>query len=788
MMANGRTRERFDDDWRFYLGDIDMPPTVKAGQMGGLADVVEQKRKTGDAVAFTDRRTRLKVDPDRWPAVSLPHDFLVDLPFVNDKKLVTHGFKPHGVGFYRKVFALPPRDAGRSVVLEFDGIYRNSSVWLNGHHLADHESGYTSFRVDISDAARYGEEGLNCVLVRVDARADEGWWYEGGGIYRHAWLTKANPVRVGQWGTRITTPRVGARAAEVRVETTVVNGTGKDAQVTVETVVVDAGGRRVATGRTTVAAVAAGTAVAAQRFSVSRPRLWSLEHPNLYRALTTLSIGGKAVDAYATTFGIRTIRFDPTRGFFLNGVHTAVKGTCNHQDFAGVGVALPDSIHEYKIKVLKGMGCNAYRCAHHPPAPELLDACDRLGMLVLDENRRLDSSPRGLADLDAMILRDRNHPSVFVWGMENEEKLEGTPMGARILSTLVRRARLLDPTRPTIAAQNHGHVRMYQGLTGLAGFNYGHNNDKDLAYHRANPDQPVFPTESNATCSTRGEYENDPKQGFTNAYGDTMATPPWPWNDQFEKAWSKYLADPALFGVFVWAGFDYRGEPTPFGWPNVTTQYGILDACGFPKDAGEYHRVMFSDRPAIHLMPHWTWPGREGKEIKVWILANLEWVELRLNGRYLGGRLVKSGFHVEFMVKYEPGELKATGYRGGRAVVETVVSTTGRPAALRLEPDRTKMKPDGRDAVPIRIAVVDSAGRVCPTADPLVRFKVSGPSRIIGVGNGHPASHEPDVASYRRAFHGRCLAIVQSEGRKGRVLFSARSAGLKSARCLIRAV
>jgi len=786
-MEMGRKRERFDSGWKFFLGDIDVPPTVKAGQMGGLADVVPKTRKAGDAVAFTDRRTKLKVDPDRWPMVTLPHDFLVNQDFVNDRSLVTHGFKPHGVGFYRKVFALPREDAGRSVVLEFDGIYRASSVWLNGHHLADHESGYTSFHVDISDAARYGDEGLNCVLVRVDARADEGWWYEGGGIYRHAWLTKAGTVRVARWGTRITTPKVGVRTAEVRVETTVVNGTGRDVPVTVETVLVDATGRRVATGRATVGVGAAGTAVAAQRIAVSRPRLWSLETPNLYRALTTLRVGGKSVDSYSTTFGVRTLRFDPARGFFLNGVHTPIKGTCNHQDFAGVGVALPDSIHEYKIKVLKGMGCNAYRCAHNPPAPELLDACDRLGMLVLDENRMLDSSARGLSDLDSMIRRDRNHPSVFVWGMENEEKLEGTPMGARILSTLVCRARRLDPTRPTIAAQNHGHVRMYQGLTGLAGFNYGHNNDKDLAYHRANPDQPIFPTESNATCSTRGEYANDKKRGFTNAYGDTMATPPWPWNDQFEKAWSRYIAEPALFGVFVWAGFDYRGEPTPYGWPNVTTQYGILDACGFPKDAGEYHRVMWADRPAIHVMPHWTWPGREGKEIKVWVFANTERVTLELNGRLLGDRAVDPGRHAEFLVPYAPGRLVAAGYNRGVRVVVKAVETAGRPAEIRLDPDRTRIRPDGRDAVPVRVAVVDSAGRVCPAADDLVRFVVSGPGRIIGVGNGHPASHEPDTAPRRRAFNGLCLAIVQSAGRKGRITLTVRAAGLRTGRAIIGA-
>jgi beta-galactosidase len=406
-------------------------------------------------------------------------------------------------------------------------------------------------------------------------------------------------------------------------------------------------------------------------------------------------------------------------------------------------------------------------------------------MMVLDENRRLDSSDRGLSDLESMLYRDRNHPSVIIWGMENEESLEGTPIGRRVIDRLVRRTRRIDPTRPTTASQNHGHVWEYTGKTTLAGFNYG-NGGKDVAYHLKHPGQPVIGTETNATPTTRGIYADDKKRGYVNAYGTTISPPPYQWNTGFETSWQAYLKHPFLTGVFIWSGFDYRGEPSPYKWPCVNSHYGVIDTAGFPKDGYYYHKAMFSSEPVLHLIPHWTWPGREGREIKVWVLTNLERVELRLNGRYLGGQQVPAGSHAEFMVRYEPGELKATGYREGRVVAETVVATCGRPAAIRVEPDRTKMEPDGHDAVPIRIAVVDSAGRIVPTAGPLVRFAVSGPSLILGVGNGNPSSHEPDKAERRRAFNGLCLAIVQSVGKKGKVVFTARSAGLRPARCGIK--
>ena len=797
-----RTRELFDGGWRFQRGDLAIGDTVKAGMLGGLADAMARKKGKHLVVAFVDRGSKVKTDPEKWREVTVPHDWVVEGPFEKMED-GTHGYRPRGTGFYRKVFSLPAGDRGKRLILEFDGIFRRSTIWVNGHHLLDHRSGYTSFQVDITDVARCGKEGPNCVLVRVDARDTEGWWYEGAGIYRHVWLVKTGMVRVGQWGTFVSTPRVSEKRAQIRVETTVLNGFKAAVSVRVRSTVVDGSGKRVASQETPVSIAGDGRSVLVQTVAVRNPRLWSPDSPAMYQLLTEVkaggsaprgrdlarfSTGGKPVDRYTTPFGIRTIRFDADRGLFVNGVHTPVKGTCNHQDFAGVGVALPDSLHEYKIKVLKGMGSNAYRCAHHPPAPELLDACDRLGMLVMDENRKLTSAKEGLEDLESMILRDRNHPSVFIWGMENEEPLEGTPMGARILDTLVRRSHQLDPTRLTTAAQNHGHVEGgYSAKVDVKGFNYGHNGDKDMKSRPHHPGKPVMATESNATYSTRGIYADLPGKGYATAYGTNVWKPPYEWNTGFFIPWQAYLRNPLLTGVFVWAGFDYRGEPGPYNWPCVVTNFGVIDLCGFPKDGYWHHRAMWSSEPVLHLMPHWNHQGKEGREIKVWALTNLERVDLFLNGRPLGSREILRGGYGEWVVPYEAGTLSATGWKGGRNVVETAIATTGQVKFLALVPDRNKIRADGRDAVPVRINMVDEDGRVVPTACVPIRFRVSGPARIIGVGNGDPASHEPEKGDRVRSFNGHGLAILQSTGNKGRIILSAAMAGGGKTRVEIRA-
>ena len=804
-----RIRESFDDGWRFMRGDINVPESVKSGMLGGLADAVARKGGKHLVIAFVDRGMKQATDPEKWPEVTLPHDWVVEGPF-DRKDNPTHGYRPRGIGHYRKVFGLPGNWDGRKVSLEFDGVFRNCTVWVNGHRMLEHRSGYTGFSVDITDVARYGKEGPNCVLVRVDARDTEGWWYEGGGIYRHTWLVAADRIHVAKWGTFVTTPVVAAKCAAIRVETTVLNETKAGAKAEVRTTIVDRRGRKVAAASSRTVIPAEGRTVVVQQVKVRRPALWSPDTPSLYRALTEVRAGGRKTDDCATTFGIRTIRFDADRGLFVNGMHTPVKGTCNHQDFAGVGVALPDSLHEYKIKVLKGMGCNAYRCAHSPHAPELLDACDRLGMLVMDENRKLASTPDELADLESLILRDRNHPSVFIWSLENEEPLEGTVMGARIVDSLVRLAHRLDPTRPTTGAQNHGHFEGgYSAKLDVKGYNYGHNWDRDVDYHRVHPEKPVTATESNATTTTRGIYDDIPAKGYANAYGTNVWQPPYTWNTGLFIPWQSYLKHPFLTGVFVWTGFDYRGEPTPYKWPAVITNYGNIDLCGFPKDGYWHHKAMWSKEPVLHLMPHWNRPatdvarpgrpaGRHGEgalvsrcvngrgEVKVWALTNVDRVDLSLNGRDLGTRVIPRGGYGEWFVRWEPGTLRATGWKGGRMVTERVVETTGPAVALKVEPDRMGAKADGRDAVPVRISAVDARGRTVPDACPSVRFSVSGPARSIGVGNGDPSCHDPEKGDRVRAFNGLCLAILQSTGRRGRVTLTARATGLKTGHAAIK--
>ncbi len=791
-MGDMRTRERFDADWRFHRGDIRVPDAVKSGVIGGLADVVKRGGGEHTKVAFMDREMRAETDPDTWPVVALPHDYVVEGKIARNEGDRNQGFLARGTGFYRKVFVLPEQDRDRKITLEFDGIFRNARIWVNGHHLLDHPSGYTSFTVDITDVARFGDEGPTCVLVRVDASEPEGWWYEGGGIYRHVWLTKTSRVHVGHWGTYVTTPVVTAGRATVRVETTVVNETAGAVRPVVETVIVDAQGKRVATGWKPVALAADGRGVTVQSLTVAKPRLWSPENPVLYQARTTVKVGGKVVDTYETVFGIRTIKWT-LDGFFLNGSLTPLKGMCNHQDFAGVGVALPDSLHEYKIKVLKGMGANAYRCAHHPPAPELLEACDRLGMMVMDENRKLRSSETGLADLDALLYRDRNHPSVIVWSMENEEHLEGTAMGARILRRLARRARQVDPTRPTTAAMNHGWwTGGYADQVDIVGFNYGENSvsnsnvtedHRDLKYHREHPGRRLVGTETNSTTTTRGIYADDPKRGYLNAYGTTIPG----WTVNFEVAWRTYLRNPFLTGIFTWTGFDYRGEPTPYGWPCVNSHFGVLDTCGFPKDGSWFYRAMWRSEPLLHVFPHWNWKGREGKPVKVTAFTNVDRVDLYLNGKLQGSGEVPLATRVEWDVPFAPGELVAVGLRKGKPVIMTVVATTGPAAAIRLDPDRGVIAADGRDAVPVRVSITDELGRVAPTADDLVKFSVAGPAKIIGVGNGNPSDHAPDKAEQRKAFNGYCLVILQSTGKRGTIRLLARARGLKTARILLRA-
>jgi beta-galactosidase len=774
----GRERLLLDFGWRFHFGHAD-DPTKDFGFGGGRSGNFQKTGRFLPAcgVAFDD---------SDWQPLDLPHDWAVELPFENDPALSSKGFYPLGrtypatsVGWYRRVFELPTCDAGKRISLEFDGAYRESMVVFNGFYIGQHSGGYDPFSFDVTDFAAPG--GPNVLLVRVDATLSDGWFYEGAGIYRHVWLVKTNPVHVKQWGTFVRTQvRPGEATVLIRTE---VENQSKGAQATrVISTLLDPSGKVVGKAATTPASIPEWEDhTYEQQVVVMRPALWSLEERNLYRLVSEVEAGGKVVDRDETRFGIRTTEFDPEKGFFLNGKSVKVKGTCNHQDHAGLGAALPDAVQYYRVRKLQEMGCNAYRTSHNPPTPELLDACDELGMLVLDETRMMSSNPEGLSQFADLVRRDRNHPSVFMWSMGNEESEANTEKGLHILTSMKRIATLYDGTRPVSLAP----IRAI-GIGGLVesdvmGYNYM--DPAAEAYHKEHPKIPVIGTENVSAVGTRGIYITDPAKGYVGSYDPYTTTG----RASAEGWWSFCDARPWLAGGFVWTGFDYRGEPSPYEWPNISSQYGIIDTCGFPKDAFYYYRSWWTSQPVLHLFPHWNWPGMEGQEIAVWVYSNLEKVELFLNGRSLGAKDMKKDSHLAWIVKYAPGTIEARGYRGGKQVMTAKRETTGPAAKLVMDADRKEVSADGEDVAMFAVEIHDAQGRVVPIADNEVAFRVSGEGKLIGVGNGDPTDHESDKGAARKAFSGLCMAIVQAMKVAGRITVEATSPGLAAASATITA-
>jgi beta-galactosidase len=725
-----RQRLLADFGWHFHLGN----------EWG----IGQNLAKAGSGMG----PARLEFSDASWRRVDLPHDWAAELPF-DPKADGAHGFKALGyafpensVGWYRRTFELDKADQGRRLWLEFDGVFRDSMVFVNGWFMGRHESGYGSFRYDISDVAHYG--GKNVVAVRVNASQFEGWFYEGAGIYRHVWLVKTSPVAVAPDGVFVYSrfkDKVPVGPAEIHIETRLVNTERAAARTKVTWKIIAPSGRTVAKAQQSANFATRGSVEVEQTTRVDAPELWAPETPRLYKLETSVASAGKIVDRVTTEFGIRTVAFDANTGFLLNGKPYVIRGTCNHQDHAGVGTALPDRLQYFRVARLKQMGSNAYRTAHNPPTPELLQACDRLGMLVMDENRLLGSDPTHLRWLEDLIRRDRNHPSVVIWSLANEEwSVQGTPAGARVAATMQDTVRRLDPTRPvTYNAPVGNDFSGINGIIDVRGWSYHVGPDMD-AYHAAHPEQPNVGSEQGSTVSTRGIYVDDPARGYVSAYDEHAMS----WSNTAKDWWSFFDARPWLSGGFVWTGFDYRGEPTPYGWPCISSHFGVFDTCGFPKDNFWYYQSWWTDPPVLHLLPHWNWPGHEGKELDVRALSNCEEVELLLDGRSLGRQTMKRNSELGWKVAYRPGTLSAKGFRSGRVVVQTSVATTGAPAALRLGADRTTIDADGRDLTVVAVSVIDAQGRVVPTAGNGIVFKIDGPGRILGVGNGDPSSHEPD--------------------------------------------
>jgi beta-galactosidase len=782
--AAGRERLNFDRGWRFHFGHASDPAKdfhygngedlQKVGGAGDGADPTKAAKLSGPG--------QLRYDDSAWQPVTLPHDWAVALPF-DEKGGKNQGYKPLGrafpetsIGWYRRVFSVPKTDEGRRIVVEFDGVFRDAQVWINGCRIARHESGYTGFRADLTDYLNYGID--NVLLVRVDATQSEGWFYEGAGIYRHVWLTKTAPLHIVADGVQVLTD-IRENSADVTANIELIAESERaDASCQVESVIFDLAGREVARGAADTVSVAAWqTKTHTQRLTVASPKLWSPESPALYKLVATLRSGGAVIDVVETTFGFRTLRFDADKGFFLNGKHVLIKGVCCHQDHAGVGAAVPDALQVFRIKRLQEMGANAYRSSHNAPTAELLDACDRLGMLVMDENREPGSTPAAIARMEALVRRDRNRPSVFMWSIANEEKfIQGSDTGARIGAAMKRSILALDPTRPITAAMNGGHGKGFTEIVDVEGFNYFEQHID--AFQQAHPGHPIVGAEVGSAIATRGVYATDKERVFiADLAGEKVR-----WGKTPEEWWTFYTARPFLAGGFVWTGFDYRGEPTPYAWPAISSQFGILDTCGFPKDGFYYYRAWWRDEPSIHLAPHWNWSGREGQEIDVRCFTNCEEVELFLNGRSLGRQSVKPKTSPTWKVRYEPGTLSAKGFRAGREIISIQNETAGAAAKVTLTPDRVDLRADEEDVAVVTVAIRDAAGRLVPTADHRVSFEVTSNGRIIGVGNGNPGSHEPDQASERRAFNGLCQVIVQTTSQAGPLTLTAKATGLEPAR------
>lgn len=781
-----REIRRIRDGWAFHRGDL------APGDAG---------RASGQSAGFDVGACGFAFDDSSWERVRIPHDFVVEGSFqktdpATGASLVNHGFLAGDVAWYRRRFPIPAELGAGRLYLVFDGVYRESSVYLNHFFLGRHASGYTSFLYDITDFARYGEENL--LAVRVDARRHEGWWYEGGGIYRHVRLLHGASVHTPPWGTLVTTESAPpGRPATLLVGSEVWNASAVERTVRVRAVVAEPGtAGRAATGEDSVAGQSVSEELALrpwqrriveQRVQVLDPRLWSVANPNLYRLYSRIEEGGDCVDESVTRFGIRTFRFDPEDGFFLNDEPLKLRGACCHQDHGGVGIAVPDRLQEYRVRKLKELGCNAYRSAHHAPSPALLDVCDRLGMLVMDETRLTCSCPECRADLRSIVRRDRNHPSVILWSLGNEEtRIQQRPEAARILSTLKGEVREQDPSRPvTLAVCMYDGTRRFDDVSTIEpaasvldvmGFNYAPTAWAE--YHRRNPNHPMVITEASSSLRTRGARLTDPQS--CTVFGPNPDDPNPLWG---EKQWRQVAESRFISGAFVWTGFDYRGEPTPYGWPATLSQFGIMDVCGFPKDNYFYYKAWWQREPVLHLFAVAPESGEGEVTRKVFCYTNCEEVELFRGDSSLGRLQVEPNWFVQWDgVTGADWQLRAEGYVGGHVRCHAALPYAGPPARIELAPHRPKIAADDEDVAVVTVRVCDEEGRTAPAASHRVNFRVHGPGRLLGVANGDPACHDSDTEPYRRVYRGLCQAIVQSCGTAGTIILSAWADGLAPGR------
>ena len=766
-----REQMLFDFGWRFAFGH-GTDPAKDFGFGIGQADFA----KTGDF-----KISKKGFDDTGWRPVDLPHDWAVELPYVDDEggegdsRLRSHGYKPLGrrypdtsVGWYRRTFDIPESDLGRRIWIEFDGALRDIVVLVNGCFVGRNDNGYAPFRFDLTDFLVYG--GENHVVVRADAAFGDGWFYEGAGLYRHVWLTKMHPVHLGKWESVVrSTVKDGAAALELvgMVE----NDGAQAVEAMLDWTILDTAGRTVAQARSPARSVApSGSADCRASAAIADPALWSPDTPNLYTAIVKVIVDGAPSDGERISFGVRTTRFDAAKGFFLNGKPLKIQGTCNHHDHAGVGAAVPDRLQWFRLGILRDMGCNAVRTSHNMPTPEWVEACDRMGMMMMCETRQMSSNEEGMKQLDLMVKRYRNSPSIIIWSIGNEEWLlqqgDMAKQGARIAASMVRRCHELDPSRVVSAAVNGNNEQGVSDPLDIIGFNYNRQFPDD--FHKKHPERPVFGSETSSAICTRGEYSSDPERNTVNCYDGVV-----PWGETPERWWSFYAEREWLAGGFAWTGFDYRGEPTPYGWPSVSSQFGIVDLCGFPKDYFHYYRAWWRKEPSLHLFPHWNWQGKEGQKIRVWVYSNQDEVELLVNGKSLGTKLVPRFGHVEWEVVYQPGVIEARARKDKKVVLTERRETTGPATSIRLTADRIDIDADGEDVAIFKVEALDARGRLVPTANHKIGFNILGEAKLIGVGNGDPNCLESDKAPRRSLFNGLAQVIVRSTKQAGPIIIEA---------------
>jgi beta-galactosidase len=775
--AQSRIIIDFNKDWKFYLGN----------------DSLANKPGYNDS---------------KWRKLSLPHDWSIEGAF-NEKEPATtqSAALPTGIGWYRKTFVLPGTAGGQQVRIEFDGVYRNSEVWINGHFLGKRPYGYSSFQYDLTPYL-VKAPAKNVIAVKVDnSQQPNSRWYSGSGIYRNVRLVVHDAVSISHWGIFITTPYIKTDRAIVDVKVSLDNRSGKKITGQVTTTIYDAKGKHVATELPHMLIMDSNSEPVKSSILVPLPHLWSVDDPYLYKAVTRFVKGGKLIDEVTTFFGIRSFHFDVDKGFFLNNKSLKIHGVCNHHDLGALGAAVNVRAMERQLEILKAMGVNAIRTAHNPPAPELLDLCDRMGFLVMDEAFDMwrkkknkfdyfsDFDQWHKEDLEAMVLRDRNHPSVFIWNIGNEIREQFDSTGITITRDLVNIIKAIDTTRPVTAGLSEWNPNknfMYKsGALDIVGLNYHHEVYDSFQYHY--PNKVFIGAENMSAFATRGHYdkrsdstyfwpakspqkivENGNPDHTVSAYDQVAAY----WGSTHETTWKIIKKHDFLSGLFVWSGFDFLGEPIPYPWPARSSYYGIIDLAGFPKDVYYMYQSEWTNKPVLHIFPHWNW--QKGQLVDVWAYYNnADEVELFLNNRSLGIKK-KNGddLHVMWRVPFEPGELKAVSRKNGTTVLQKRIRTAGAPARIELIADRTTIKADGKDLSFITARIVDKDGNLVPDADTKIVFGTTGAGTIAATDNGYQADLTPFTSKERKCWKGMALAIVRGTEKQGNITLKATATGL----------